>query len=240
MRVVAILQARMSSTRLPGKVMLELEGDTCLMQQVKRIQHAKKIDQLVIATSTDISDDIIYDSCIKEGLSCFRGSLTDVLDRYFQAATQYQATEVVRLTADCPLTSPALIDKIITRHIETQSDYTTNCLPYTFPDGLDVEVVKFDILQHLHQTAVTQDEREHVCFAIRNQPDKYTIHNLTRKDDISHLRWTLDYWQDLQFVRQIYRHLYKKNEFFDIDEILQLLKSHPELLAINKKYVATN
>ncbi len=231
--VVAILQARMSSTRLPGKVLRPILGQPMLSRQLERLADVKQIDRLVVATSTDPSDDVIAGLCTESNVACFRGSLTNVLRRFHECATAFGATTVVRLTADCPLTDPELIDRIVIRQRETGADYVSNSLKRTFPKGLDVEVFTRDALTAAFQKATTEAEREHVTPYIHAHPEQFTIVQFTQAQDQSLLRWTVDESADYDFVCHVYEALYPRNRRFRTKDIMRLLMEHPELSAIN-------
>ncbi|ANV98016.1 hypothetical protein BBW65_04015 [Helicobacter enhydrae] len=203
MQILAILQARMSSTRLPGKVAMKVKNQTMLEYEIKRILQAKKIDKLVVATSTNNEDDIIEEITKHSNVECFRGSLHNVLDRYFQCTIKYQPSHVVRLTGDCPIIDPCIIDDIIELHLKTLADYTTNGLKRTFPDGLDTEIMTFATLQKVHQRAVSQKDLEHVTHYIYTHPQEFNIQHYLNDEDFSHIRWTLDYEEDYKLLKNI-------------------------------------
>lgn len=224
-RVLAVLQARTSSTRFPAKVLAEIDGIPMLQHQIARIQRATRIDDLVVATSTDPSDDRVAELCSNLGVAVVRGSLSDVLGRFMIAASAFPAEHIVRLTADCPLASPTVLDAVIELHIESHSDYTSNCHPPTFPDGLDVEVMKYEALHWADQSALTPAEREHVTLAIVNHPEKFSLANLAMEPDRSHLRWTVDLPEDLEFVRSVYMHLFPNKPDFDLEDVFELIET---------------
>ncbi len=230
----AILQARTSSTRLPGKVLKPILGHPMLSLQIERIQRSKKIEKLIVATSNDRSDNDIENLCINIQIPCFRGSLDDVLDRFYQTATQYKPEHVVRLTGDCPLIDPEIIDKVINFYFEGDFDYATNSMvPYTFPDGLDVEVFSFTVLEKAWHEAILPSHREHVVPFIRQHPEMFKVGYYKNEVDLSHLRWTVDEPEDFEFVSQIYKELYPQNPTFITEDILELINRKPLLLEIN-------
>lgn len=238
MTVLAILQARMSSTRLPGKVLLPLAGAPMLQRQIERIQRAKSIVSLLVATSSDVGDDDIELVCRRIGVGCYRGSLNDVLDRFYQAASQMTPDHVVRLTGDCPLADPEVIDDVVTLHCRDGLDYTSNCHPPTFPDGLDVEVVRFSALAAAWAEAGLPSEREHVMPFIWSRKDRFRVGNhFNEAGDLSVLRWTVDEPEDYALVSQVYDALFPGNAAFGTPEVLQLLKRRPDLLNLNSRYV---
>lgn len=226
MKVVAIIQARCSSTRLPNKVLKKIIGKPMLQLQIERIQHCKKIDELVVATSTQTEDKDIADLCRQLDVNCFTGSLNNVLSRYYQAALHYKAEVVVRLTADCPLIDANIIDQVIEKHLNSNNGYTSNIDPRTFPDGLDVEVFSFAVLKKACLEAETPYELEHVTPYIRSSP-LVKKGSLSSKINYSHYRWTVDEAKDLEFVKRIYQHLGNDGQYFDANEIYQLLEKRP-------------
>ncbi|MDM3872385.1 glycosyltransferase family protein [bacterium SCSIO 12696] len=237
MKVLAILQARMSSSRLPGKVLKCILGKPMLWHQIERIKRSSQIDRLIVATSIDGSDDELERFCETHSIDCFRGSLVDVLDRYYQAAQQYDPEHVVRLTGDCPLIDPELIDLTIERHIKEGADYTSNSLTPTYPDGLDVEVVKSSVLFEAWASSEKVSEREHVTLYIRNNADRYKICGLVSDTDNSSMRWTVDEFEDFEFVNQIYKRLYASNPNFSSADVIKALEFEPELQEINSSFL---
>ncbi|MEM2890792.1 MAG: glycosyltransferase family protein [Candidatus Hadarchaeum sp.] len=235
-KIVAIVQARMGATRLPGKVMADIVGKPLLWHVINRIKRAKLIGEIVIATTTDREDDVIEKWAKENNLKCYRGSADDVLDRFYQAAKKYGASIIVRVTADDPLKDPVLIDKVIRYYLEHKDkfDYVSNIIKPTYPEGLDVEVFPLKTLERAWREASTKVDREHVTTFIWNNPDKFRLANIEHVgEDISHLRWTLDYPEDLIFTREVYAKLYKKGEVFLMEDVLNLLKRCPELAKIN-------
>lgn len=217
----------MGSTRLPGKVMTDIVGKPMLLHVVNRVKQAHSVDLVVIATSTHPDDDVIEHFCHQESISCFRGSLNDVLDRYYQAACYFKADVIVRLTADCPLLDPAVIDKVIQAFHASNLNYVANVLEYTYPDGLDTEVFSRKTLERTWQEARLKSEREHVTSYIYNHQELFDIGVVKHDEDLSRLRWTVDEPADLEFVRSVYE--YMGSSTFGMPEILDLLKQHPEL-----------
>jgi len=226
---VAIVQARMTSSRLPGKVLEPLAGAPMLIRQLERVARSQRLDHIVVATSTDSSDDQVVATVEAAGYAVVRGDLTDVLTRYLQALNAYPASTVVRITADCPLISPAVIDLVIDTFVTTEADYCSNTLQPTYPDGLDVEVVRAEVLREVADLATDPPEREHVTLGIYRRPERYQVVNMADSSDHSALRWTVDLPDDLSFVRAVYEHLYPQNPEFEYEDVLALLERHPEL-----------
>jgi spore coat polysaccharide biosynthesis protein SpsF len=233
MTLVAVLQARFSSTRLPGKVLKPLLGEPMLARQLERIGRARRIDQLIVATSTESSDDPIATLCNSLGVACHRGALDDVLDRMYQAGAAAKANTFMRLTGDCPLVDPDLLDRLVNFFQAGGYDYASNTIEPTFPDGLDAEVMHFHCLEAAWREGRLPSEREHVTPFIYNHPERYRIGSFKGEPDLSALRWTVDEAPDLEFVAQIYQTLYPDNPAFCTADILQLLGQKPELAEIN-------
>ena len=235
MRVVAIIQARMGSTRLPGKVLLDLAGEPMLARVVNRTRRAQTLDEVVVAMTVKPTDDAIVDLCDERGWPCFRGSEEDVLDRYYRAAVAHQADVVVRITSDCPLIEPEVVDRVVREFLERQPEveYACNVLPRrTFPQGLDTEVICLDALEQAWREDLNPAWREHVTPYICRNPDLFHIHGVIDEVDYSHMRWTVDTPEDLAFVRRIYNHF--GHDRFSWREVLTVLEQHPEWLEINQ------
>jgi spore coat polysaccharide biosynthesis protein SpsF len=218
----------MSSSRYPGKVLAPLAGQPMILRQLERIQRAETLDAIVVATSTDASDDELAEIVKANGFDVVRGDLNDVLARFIKVIDLYQPETVVRLTADCPLISPKVIDQVVTRFQQGDCDYASNTMTATYPDGLDVEVVKASVLQEVYGTSTDKNEREHVTLGVYRQPDKYRIGNVAGDADLSNLRWTVDTPEDYAFVKAIYGELYPDNPNFDLDDVIAYLHEHPE------------
>lgn len=231
--ILAVLQARTESHRLLGKVLKKILGRPMLSLQIERIQHSKRIEKLVVATSTESGDNGIETLCNDMQISCFRGSLKDVLDRFYQAAVPYRPEHVVRLTGDCPLTDPEIIDDVIDFYIKGGFDFVSNALEPTLPDGLDVEVFTFKALEAAWKEAVLPSHHEHVTPFIHENPGRFKIGHYKNTENLSRLRWTVDYPEDFEFVRQIYEALYPGNSGFTTQDILALLDKDPSLSEIN-------
>ncbi|MGB5158669.1 aminotransferase class III-fold pyridoxal phosphate-dependent enzyme [Desulfobacterium sp. N47] len=234
--ILSILQARCSSTRLPGKVMKPILGVPMLIHQLRRVLESKRIDKLIVATSIDSSDDAIEQVCLAEGIDCFRGSLDDVLDRFYQLTRSWQPSHVVRLTGDCPLIDPNIIDAVIKFCLDGNYDYATNALSPTFPDGLDVEVFLLSALEEAWKEATLPSQREHVTPFIHQHPERYRIGHYQNTEDLSHLRWTVDEQEDFELINKIYNELYPVKPDFRTSDILNLLKQKPDWSNINQQF----
>ena len=234
-KAVAIVQARLGSTRLPGKVLLDLAGEPMLVRDMDRLARAETLDEVVVATTVEPADEAIVDLCQERGWPCFRGSEKDVLDRYYRAAQEYQADAVVRITSDCPLIEPQVVDQVVKAFLERQPelDYASNTAPErTFPRGLDTEVMRFDALERAWREDDDPAWREHVTPYIRRHPERFQTYGVLNDEDLSRMRWTVDTPEDLAFVRRIYEHF--GHDHFSWHEVLALLDRHPEWLAINR------
>src|SRR5690348_2363069 len=181
---LAILQARMSSSRLPGKVLEPVLGRPMILRQIERIRDARRIDRLVVATSTDASDEPLIQVCRAEGIECARGSLVDVLDRFYQVGRKFAPAHVIRLTGDCPLTDPEMLDAVIAFHVDNGFDYSSNALEPTFPDGLDVEVMRFECLEQAWREARLPSEREHVTPYLYNHRERFRVGSYSGSRDL--------------------------------------------------------
>ena len=234
MNIVAIIQARMGSTRLPGKVLKDLAGQPMLVRVVNRTCRAKTLDTVVVATTVQSRDQAIVQLCERRGWLYFQGSEDDVLDRYYQAALAFNAEAIVRITSDCPLIEPEIIDKVVSEFLShyPDVDYVCNVLPRTFPRGLDVEVMSFEALKRAWHEDNNPAWREHVTQYIQRHPEIFRIRNVASEENYSHMRWTVDTPEDLTFVRKIYEYFGHDN--FSWKDVLRLLKLHPEWLEINQ------
>ncbi len=234
--ILAVVQARMGSSRLPGKVLLPLlEDRSSLELMLERITRARLIDTVIIATGASPANDPIAALSDRLGYTCFRGDEDDVLDRFYQAAVRHGACHLVRLTGDCPLIDPELIDNVIDFYRSGGFDYVSNTIEPTFPDGLDVEVFSFSALEQAWQEATLYSQREHVTPFLYTQPERFTIGSFTGPQDNSAMRWTLDEPEDLAFIRQIYDELYSANPCFSTEDVFALLLQKPDLGTINSR-----
>lgn len=234
LRTLIIVQARMTSTRLPGKVLLPLAGEPMLTRLVERLRRVRRAHGIVIATTTNASDDPIAALCAQLGLPCHRGSEHDVLSRYADAARLHGADVVVRITSDCPLIDPALIDQVIAVYEQRGSDYVSNMLPPTWPYGMAVEVFSAAALQQAHAEATQAAEREHVTPFIYWHPERYRLRNVASPVDLSQHRWTVDTPEDYELVRGLFETLHPINPEFTQADILALLDAHPDWMTINQ------
>ncbi len=239
MKIVVIIQARMGSTRLPGKVMIELCGKTVLAHIISRIQTCKLIDEIVIATTTNLIDDVIAQEAKRHGTKCFRGSEENVLERYYLAAKEYKADIIVRITSDCPLLDPELLSEMLTFYKSITDkggaiDYLSNTITRTYPLGLDIEIFTFTTLEKAFVKANKSYEIEHVTPYIEGHPEIFSLQNYKGSEDLSGYRLTLDTEDDLKLISEVYDFLYKKDEdYFTRDKVIAFLKNKPDLVKLN-------
>jgi len=231
----AIIQARMTSTRFAGKVLADIEGKSMLWHVIRRLKFAKKIDDIILAIPTRKESDILEKFSKENNIKYFRGSESDVLSRYYETAKKFGADIIIRITSDCPLIDPKIVDLVIKRHLNSSADYTANILERSFPRGLDVEVFNFKTLERVYKEAKKKYQREHVTIYIHENSEKFCLVNVKNSRDFSNMRWTVDEKEDLEFVRGIYKKLYKKKEIFLMEDVINLLKRQPELIKINEK-----
>lgn len=235
-RIVAIIQGRMASSRLPGKVLMEIDGEAMLGHVVQRARQAKTIDEVVVATTTEPEDAQIEKYCQEHDIPVYRGSLNDVLDRFYQAARIYRAGAVVRLTADCPLLDPGVVDHTVEVFLQTGVDFAANRLPppfkRTYPIGLDTEVCTFSALEQAWREATAPYEREHVLPYLYDVDGRFKIIRVDYEQDYGDRRWTVDTPEDLELVRQIFDRLEDKKNFTWLD-VLAIIAAEPELALIN-------
>lgn len=234
MKKLIIVQARMTSTRLPGKVLLPLAGEPMLTRLVERLRRVQRTDGIVIAATTNTTDDAIAELCGQLGVPCHRGSELDVLSRYADAARLHGADVVVRITSDCPLIDPALIDQVIAVYEEGDSDCVSNMLPPTWPYGMAVEVFSATALAQAHAEATLPAEREHVTPFLYAHPERYRLRNVASPVDHSQHRWTVDTPEDYELVRRLFEALYPTRPHFTQNDILAVLDAHPDWIAINQ------
>lgn len=224
----AILQARMSSSRLKGKVLLDIMGRPMVSRQIERIRRAKSISTIVLATSSDSTDDPLEELANSEQIEVYRGSLDNVFSRFREICKDSAEQDFVRLTGDCPLTDPAVIDKVVMEHMGSGADYTSNTLKRTYPRGLDVEVFRPGALKKLEEHGLSKLELEHVTLGFHSRAGQFSLHSVCDSVDNSGLRWTVDTEQDYEFVAWVYSSLFALNPDFDSSLIYSLIARHPE------------
>jgi spore coat polysaccharide biosynthesis protein SpsF (cytidylyltransferase family) len=232
--ILGILQARMSSTRLPGKVMQPLLGRPMIARQLERLARCGRVDRFVIATSVEPSDDVIAEQCAALGIDCRRGPLSDVLGRFMIAAEPYLPDHVVRLTADCPLVDWEVVDDLVALHVDGGYDFSTNAIHRTYQHGLDCEIASYDTLKAAATEAKDPYDREHVMPFIYAPNQRFRIGHLVRSDeDLSFMRWTVDHPDDYALIKAIYEELYPNNPAFTSRDVVALLGSRRDLRFLN-------
>ncbi|MBK8870713.1 MAG: glycosyltransferase family protein [Elusimicrobia bacterium] len=234
--ILGIVQARMGSSRLPGKTLMPIVGRPMLELLLERVRRSRLLNRIVVATTQEPEDLAIANLCEKLGIGCQRGSTHDVLDRFYQAARFCHPLHVVRITGDCPLIDPTLIDEMIEFYIHGEFDYVSNALIPSFPDGLDAEIFRFAVLERVWREATLTSEREHVTPLIYKHPEIFRVKNYSSIQGLSSLRWTVDAHEDFLFVSRIFEALYTFNAAFGYTDVLDLLHRHPELLTLNARF----
>ncbi len=210
---------------------------------VERVQRAKLAGTIVVATTTEAGDDVIEELCGKEGLNCYRGSKDDLLDRHYQAGLLHQADAVVKIPSDCPLIDSAVIDKVLQYYLDTDFDFVSNLHPATYPDGNDVEVMRWSTIAKAWKEATKTMEREHTTPYIWENPELFTIGNVAWETGLDYSmsdRWTIDYPEDFTFIKTVYEHLYPTDPAFNLQDIVHLTRQNPDIYAINNQYAGVN
>lgn len=233
MTLIAIVQARMGSSRLPGKALKDIQGRSMLARVVRRAQRSSLIDRLIVATTDKEADDAIASECKILGVSVFRGSEDDVLDRYYQAAKAFSAEAVVRITSDCPLIDPDVIDRVVRVFLDNRPDYASNTIENTYPRGLDVEVFTFSALEKAWRNASLDFERVHVTPYIYLHPELFRKLSVTAEKNLSFYRWTVDTAEDLALVRAVYEKM-GGDDHFSWRDVLDLFEREPGLAELNR------
>lgn len=234
MKIDAIFQVRMGSTRLPKKMFKKILGRPLLWQVIQRVKAASLVDRIILATTREKEDDRIVRFAQKMGLLYSRGSTDNVLDRVYQAAKKFKSDIIVRITPDDPFKDPKIIDEFVNYFLKNKFDYVSNTVKPTYPEGLDIEIFSFKALKKAWQEARKPLEKEHLTPYIWENPKKFKIKNLSYKKNLSRYRWTIDYQKDLEFVREIYKRLYPKKKIFLMKDILKVLKKEPKLQKLNE------
>lgn len=241
MRPVAIVQARLGSTRLPGKILMPLRGKPMLWHIVNRVRSAPSVAEVVVATTDELRDAPVVAFCKDAGIGCFAGSETDVLDRFYQTATRFRADPVLRITGDCPLADPGVIEQVLAMYATGAYDHVgvatgAGALHETqgrFPDGLDAECFSYAALERAWKEATATSDREHVTPYIWREPGRFRVGTLRPDSDYSHLRWTVDNADDFRFITRVYDALYSDTRVFCMPDVLKFLADNPDATAIN-------
>ena len=239
LKTVAIIQARMGATRLPGKVLKPLGGSSVLGNVLTRVKECSRLDRIIVATTDAPADDVVAAESRKFGAGCFRGSEQDVLSRYYGAAQMAEAEVVIRVTADCPLYDGTLLDRMlavfhrVNKDTTLPLDYMSNVLERTFPRGLDTEIFTFAALERAHREAKQRHEREHVTPYLYHHPELFRLRSFKSDTNLSTHRWTLDTPEDWQFIEEVYQSLCRNGQIFSTAAVLKLLNERPELTNLN-------
>ncbi len=237
MKNLAIIQARLSSSRLPGKVLKKVLGKPIILYQLERVLKSKLINKVIIATSIEKSDDDLCKLCLKNNIDFYRGSLNDVLSRFYNTYKQFGPSEnIIRLTGDCPLIDPKIIDKVILKHLNSNFDYTSNTIQPSWPDGFDVEVINSKILEVVNENAKTPYDREHVTSYIYKNKQTFKLQNISNSKDWSKIRLTLDFKEDFELIKTIISELYPTNANFKTSDIFKFLNKNAELSNLNSMH----
>lgn len=243
-KILIVVQARMASSRLPKKVMLPILGKSLLARMIERLQMVKHTIEIVIATSVNSEDNIIEQETINVGVPCFRGSSENLLERHYLAALRYNADIVLKIPSDCPLIDPRIIDQVLDSFFKNPGyDYVSNLHPASWPDGNDVEVMTMHCLEKTWRLATRQLELEHTTPYIWENPDQFSIGNVSwgnGKDYSMSHRFTIDYREDYEFIKQVYEELYPLNSNFSCEDTIDLLITKPEIYSINAEYAGVN
>ncbi len=236
--IIAIIQARFGSTRLPGKIFKDLSGKPVLWHVVNRLSYSKLCNKVIVATTTEIEDDQTENFCVEHNIPYYRGSSDNVLSRYYETAKVFGAEIVIRITSDCPLIDPIILDKMIDDFLITnkseQLDYLSNSIVRTYPRGLDVEIFSFEALDKTYKQATLPYEFEHVTPYIYQHPDLFKLKNFANDKNLSFHRWTVDTSEDFSLIKKIYDELYIPGKIFLLNDILKLFDKNPELIKINQ------
>jgi len=241
-KITCIIQARLSSSRLPGKILLNGFDKPLLLHLIERIKKSKKINKIIIATTNQKIDDPIVNLCKKENINYFRGDLENVLKRYYFCAKKFKAEHILRITSDCPLMDFRIVDQVIGEYSKKNYDYVSNINPTTTPDGFDIEIFPFQILKKTYFNAKKKHELEHVTPYIWDNPKKFKILNVRIfKTNLNYRKYrlTLDYLEDYYVIHNIYNSLYSKNKNFSLKDIIKFLNKNNKIL-LNKKYIKVN
>lgn len=234
-KISVMIQARTGSSRLPGKVLSEIENKPMIWHVINRVKKIKSVQQIALITTKEKSDKVLLDIAENEGIIGFTGDTKDVLNRYYQCAQKISADPIIRITSDCPVIDPYLIEEMLQFFLKNDFDYVSNIHPATYPDGLDAEIFSFQTLEKTALSAKLNSEREHVTPYIEKHPELFKIYNFENNTDLSQIRLTVDQKEDLKLIQKIYSLMSPKNDF-RLNEILDLISKNPKLLKINSKY----
>ena len=235
-KITVMIQARTGSSRLPSKVLTKIENEPMIWHVINRAKKIKSVQQITLITTRNKNDKILLKIAKDNGIIGFSGDAHDVLNRHYQCALRYDADPIIRITSDCPLIDPNVVEEILQFYLTHDYDYVSNTIIPTYPDGLDTEIFSFTALKRCVMNAKWNSEREHVTPYMKNNPEKFKIFNYENKKDLSRFRWTVDEKRDLQFVRAIYSKM-KPKTIFSMQEILKIISKNPNLLKINNDII---
>jgi spore coat polysaccharide biosynthesis protein SpsF len=234
-KISVMIQARTGSSRLPEKVLSKIENKSMIWHVINRVKKIKSVQQIALITTKEKSDKVLLDIAENEGIIGFTGDIEDVLNRHYQCAQKISADPIIRITSDCPVIDPCIIEEMLQFFLKNDFDYVSNIHPATYPDGLDVEIFSFETLEKTVLNAKLNSEREHVTPYIEKHPELFKIYNFENNTDLSQIRLTVDQKEDLELIQKIYSMFSPKNDF-GYEDIMKLLSKHSELLKINSKY----
>jgi len=234
-KITVMIQARTGSSRLPGKVLSNIENKPMIWYVINRVKKIKSVEQIVLITTKEKNDQVLLDIAKTEGIIGFAGDTDDVLNRHYQCALQISADPIIRITGDCPVIDPNLVEEMLQSFLKNDFDYVSNVHPATYPDGLDTEIFSFQTLEKTALNAKLKSEREHVTPYIEKNPKLFKINNFENDENLSHIRLTVDQKEDLELIQKIYSEMAPKNDF-GLNSILDLKYKFPEIFKINSKY----
>jgi len=235
MKIAAIIQARVGSTRFPGKVFADLSGKPFIWHIINRLKFSGKIDEIILATTLNPLDDELENWANFEGVKCFRGSENNVLERFYFASKKFEVDIIVRITADDPFKDPLIIDTVINILLNNNLDFACNNYPPSFPEGLDTEVFTFKSLEKAYSESDDDFEKEHVTQYFYRHPEFFIQNNYSNNENLSHFRWTVDTIEDYNFVKVIYSNLYESGKIFLMNDILEYINKNPVVLSLNSE-----
>jgi spore coat polysaccharide biosynthesis protein SpsF len=234
-KITVMIQARTGSSRLPGKVLSQIENKSMIWHVINRVKKIKSVQQIVLITTNDESDQVLLDIAKNEDIMGFAGDTTNVLSRHYQCALKTSADPIIRITSDCPIIDPYLVEDMLQFFLTHNYDYVSNIHPATYPDGLDVEIFSFQTLEKTFLDAKLNSEKEHVTPYVEKHPELFNIFNFENDEDLSHIRLTVDEKEDLELIQHLYSVMSPKNDF-GLNEIKNIISKNPELFRINSKY----
>ena len=239
-KIIGVIQARLDSNRLPEKVLSKILDKPMIFHLINRLRHSKALSDVVISTTDRDIDKPLCEFAKSEGIPFFAGSEKDIADRLYETGKKFNASGIFKVNGDCPLFDSSLADEAVQKYLSLvpRPDLVTNSVVRTYPEGMQYGLFNLQTLSVICKTLNNNFWREFVQMYIIENPDKFTVINIENKENLSKLRWTVDYWEDLEFVRNVYENLYQKNNFFGISDILTLVKNNPQIGRLNEKYTS--